>query len=167
MICFPFFCSGRQPYSLRSVSNLLEISGWKTTAMFIPAFISIPLCMLHMAGNKFWEDRNDYSPSSILTKTITNQVFYWVLFSFYLSLEFSVPKFNGLNRVKTYRLAAYVIVIMLYNWFSVVLHWVIKASRMLNPLQLVKNQHCSIQQLSVGCFWYYFTSDVGTKRWSV
>lgn len=43
---------GRQPYTMRGVSNLLEMQGYRLTSMVFPSWIKIPRWMLHMAGNK-------------------------------------------------------------------------------------------------------------------
>lgn len=43
---------GAQPVSLRCVSDLLDMSGWKMTSKFVPSFLRIPHWMISMAGNK-------------------------------------------------------------------------------------------------------------------
>ena len=46
---------GRKPKHLRQVNTIVSLSPrWKWLARWIPDFVKIPKCVIHMAGNKFY-----------------------------------------------------------------------------------------------------------------
>lgn len=45
--------NGQKVASLRSLSNFLKLSGWKTTSSLVPEFIKTPHFVMHLTGMKF------------------------------------------------------------------------------------------------------------------